>query len=231
MIRVLTSGAVVNFALVILGATVGIFLKKGIPERIQQTLMYSVALCVLFIGIKGLFEDSINVLIIIISTAVGAVIGELLNLDRLTNKFGQTIENKLSKNGESKIAEGFVSATLLFCVGAMTVVGCIDSGISGDNATLYTKSLIDLISSAVLASTFGFGVLLSCFSVLIIEGTLTLFAAALQPILSTAVISHISVIGSMLIIALSFNMLGITKIKIMNIIPAVFIPIILCNFM
>ncbi len=231
MIRILTSGAVVNFVLVILGSLIGIFLKKGIPERVKDTLMNGIALCVLFIGIKGLFEDEIKVLIIIISMCAGAVIGELIDLDKLINKFAQRVENKFSYNKDSKIADGFISATLIFCVGAMTVVGSIDSGISGDNTMLYSKSVMDFITSVTLASALGFGVLLSCFSVLIIEGTLTLLAFALQPILSTQIISHISVIGSLLIIALALNILKVTKIKIMNLIPAVFIPIILCNLM
>ena len=145
----------------------------------------------------------------------------------------EKIEKKFKKGDSQsgKIAEGFVSATLLFCVGAMTVVGSIDSGISGDNTTLYSKSVIDLITSAVLASSLGFGVVLSCLGVLAIEGTLTLLAVAVQPVLTAQVVAHMSVIGSLLIISLALNLLNVTKIKVMNIIPAIFIPIALCLFM
>lgn len=233
MLKIFTSGAFVNFILVIIGSSIGMLLKRGIPEKIQKTLLSAIALCVLYIGIMGLFEDDINTLVIIISMALGTVIGQAIDLDRLINKLGEKIENKFKKgdSGSGKIAEGFVTATLLFCVGAMTVVGSIDSGISGDNTTLYSKSIIDLISSAVLASSLGFGVVLSSLGVLVIEGILTLLAVVVQPVLTANVVAHMSVIGSILIIAIAFNVLGITKIKVMNIIPAVFLPILLCLFM
>ena len=233
MVGFLTSGAFVNFILVIIGSSIGMLLRRGIPEKVQKTLVSAVALCVLYIGITGLFEENINVLIVIISMALGAIVGQLIDLDRLVNVLAQKIEAKVKKdNGKSgKIAEGFVSATLLFCVGAMTVVGSIDSGVSGDNTTLYSKSVIDCISSAVLASSLGFGVMLSSLGVIAIEGGLTLLAHVVQPILTTEVVAHISVIGSLLIIAIALNMLEITKIKVMNIIPAVFLPILLCLFM
>lgn len=230
VLRIFTSGAFVNFILVLIGSSIGMLLKRGIPEKIQKTLVSAVALCVLYIGVTGLFEDNINPLILIISTALGAVIGQAIDLDALVNKLAEKIENKFKKNDgpSGKIAEGFVSAILLFCVGAMTVVGSIDSGVSGDNTTLYSKSVLDLISSAVLASSLGFGVMLSSVGVLVIEGVLTLFAAALEGVLTAAVVAHMSVIGSLLIIAIALNMLGVTKIKVMNIIPAVFLPIMLC---
>ena len=233
MVGFLTSGAFVNFILVIIGSSIGMLLRRGIPEKVQKTLVSAVALCVLYIGITGLFEENINVLIVIVSMALGAIVGQLIDLDRLVNLLAQKIEAKVKKdNGKSgKIAEGFVSATLLFCVGAMTVVGSIDSGVSGDNTTLYSKSVIDCISSAVLTSSLGFGVMLSSLGVIAIEGGLTLLAHVVQPILTTEVVAHISVIGSLLIIAIALNMLEITKIKVMNIIPAVFLPILLCLFM
>ncbi len=232
LLTVLKSGAVINFFLVVAGGFLGTLLRKGIPARVRDTLMSGMAFCVMYIGISGLFEDDINPLIIVISTGLGAVLGELINIDRLVNCLGQNIEKRLSR-GKSDIAQGFVSATLLFCIGAMTVVGAIDSGISGDNTTLYSKSVIDCISGAVLASAMGAGVLLAAIPVLIIEGGLTLLAAFVQPILTSRIIAHMSVIGSMLIIAISFNMLelGKTKIKVMNLLPAVFLPILFCRFM
>lgn len=233
MVGFLTSGAFVNFVLVIIGSGIGMLLRREIPEKVQKTLVSAVALCVLYIGITGLFEDNINVLVVIISMALGAIVGQLIDLDRLVNLLAQKIEAKVKKDdGKSgKIAEGFVSATLLFCVGAMTVVGSIDSGVSGDNTTLYSKSMIDCISSTVLASSLGFGVMLSSLGVIVIEGGLTLLAHVVQPVLTTEVVAHISVIGSLLIIAIALNMLEIIKIKVMNIIPAVFLPILLCLFM
>lgn len=232
MLDILKSGAFINFALVLLGSSIGMLLKRGIPEKIRTTLISAVALCVLYIGVTGLFESGIKPLVVIVSMALGAICGQAVDLDGLVNKLALKIENKVKKDGDNsgKIAEGFVSATLLFCVGAMTVVGSIDSGVSGDNTTLYSKSVIDCISSAVLASTLGFGVMLSSLGVLVIEGSLTLLAHVVGPILTATVVAHMSVIGSMLIIAIAFNLLNITKIKVMNIIPAVFFPMVLCLF-
>ena len=203
---VITGGAVVNFFTVIAGTLIGMLFKKGIPERVKATLMNGMALCVLYIGITGLFEDGTNILIIIASFAIGAVVGELADFDGIVNRLGTGLEKSLGK-GDTKIADGFVTATLLFCVGAMTVVGSIDSGISGDNSTLYSKSIIDGVSSVALTSSLGIGVMLSAIPVLVIEGGLTLLASVVSPILTEAAVAHMSVIGSLLIIAIAFNLL------------------------
>ncbi len=233
MLQFITSGAVVNFALVIFGSGIGLIFKKGMPERIRELLTFAMALCVFYIGVTGLFEKSIHPLIVILSCGIGAVLGELLNLDAVVNRLGGAIENRVNRGRQnaSPVAEGFVSATLIFCVGAMTVVGSIDSGISGDNTTLYSKSLIDCITAAVLTSSLGIGVMFSALSVLFIEGGITLCASVIGPFLDERTVAHMSVVGSLLIIAIAFNMLKVTKIKVMNLIPAVFIPLILCLFM
>lgn len=227
LITILKSGAVINFVLVIIGSLIGLIFKKGIPEKLKNALFTGMALCVLLIGIDGMLNEKNNILVIIISMALGAIIGELIDIDKWVNRFAQKIENKFTKNKSSRIAEGLVAATMLFCVGAMTIVGSIDSGISGDNATLYSKSLIDCIAAIPLAATFGFGVLLSSVAVLIIEGGITLLAVFISPVLTEEIILHMSTIGSMLIVALSLNMLGITKIKVMNFTPAIFLPILI----
>ncbi len=223
------SGAVINFFTVILGTALGLAFKKGIPDKIKTTLMNGMALCVIYIGITGLFEEGAKILIIIISFALGSVLGELIDLDRWVNKLGNLIERKMNM-GNTKIADGFVAATLLFCVGAMTVVGSIDSGINGDNATLYSKAVIDCVSAIALTSTFGIGVIFSSVAVLIIEGSLTLLAVFVGPLLTTELIAQMSIIGSALIIAIGTNMLGITKIKVMNHLPAIFLPILFYIF-
>ena len=228
---IILSGAVVNFFLVILGTLLGLLFKKGLPEKIQNVLMTGMAFCVFYIGVTGIFDKNANILIIIACMAIGAVIGELIDLDKLINKIGQGIENRFNKNGGNlSIAKGFVSATLLFCVGAMTIVGSIDSGINGDNATLYSKSVIDCVAAMALTSSLGFGVIFASLSVLIIEGGLSILATVVSPILTEYIISQMSVIGSLLIVALSFNMLGITKIKVMNFVPAILLPLLLCLF-
>lgn len=227
LLTVIKSGAVVNFFLVVLGCLLGLVFKKGIPEKLKNALITAMALCVIYIGITGLFGEDINVIIIIVSFALGAILGELVDLDALINKLGLFFEKKLSK-GDSHFAEGFVTASVLFCVGAMTVVGSLNSGINGDNSTLYSKSVIDCVMAMTLTSSLGLGVMLSCVSVLVIEGALTLLAVFVAPVMTAEVISHFSVIGSILILALGLNMLGITKIKVMNFIPAIFLPLILC---
>lgn len=228
LVRIFTSGAVINFFLVILGGLLGLLFKKGIPEKVKTTLMSGMALCVMYIGITGFFEEGADIIVIILSFALGAVIGELIDLDRLINRLGVRIEKRFSKSSDSKIAEGFVTATLLFCVGAMTVVGSIDSGISGDNSTLYSKSIIDCVAGMTLTTTLGAGVILACIPVLLIEGGLTLLAVFVEPVLTPEIITQMSVIGSALIVALSLNMLGLTKIKVMNYLPCIFLPLLLC---
>lgn len=227
--HILQSGAVVNFIIVIIGTLIGLLFKKGIPERIKTALMTGMALCVLYIGITGIFDENANIILIIVSMGLGALLGELLDFDRFVNNLGQKLQSKLGK-GETKIAEGFVTATLLFCVGAMTVVGSINSGLEGENSTLYSKSIIDGVAAMALTSSFGIGVIFSALSVLIIEGSITLLAAFVAPILTEYAVSQMSVIGSLLIISLATNMLGITKIKVMNYLPAIFLPLVICIF-
>ena len=227
--RIFLSGAVVNFFAVIIAGALGLLFKKGIPEKVKTTLMYGMALCVMYIGITGLFEEGANIIVIIISFALGSVIGELVDFDGAINRLGDKLQKKLSRN-DSRFAEGFVTATLLFCVGAMTVVGSIDSGINGDNSTLYSKTVIDSVATIALTSTFGAGVVFAALPVLIIEGGITLLAVFVSPILTETAITQMSVIGSALIIALSLNMLEVTKIKVMNYLPSILLPIILCIF-
>lgn len=224
-------GTIVNCIAVIVGSLIGLIFKKGLPKRLGDTVMHGLALCVMYIGISGAFDGN-NVLISIISIAAGAVIGELLDLDGRLNRLGIKIENKFkNKENTDSIAEGFVTASILFCVGAMAIVGSIQSGMTGNHQTLYAKSLMDGIASIVLASGMGIGVMLSAALVLLYQGIITICSGFISVLLTDTVIAEMTAAGSLLIIGLSLNMLGITKLKIMNYIPAVFIPIILCRFM
>lgn len=222
-------GVFANTATIIIGSIIGILIKKGLSERIANVMTTATDLAVVYIGIDGMLNGE-NTLILVLSMVIGGVIGTLLNLDGHLESLGNKIENKFS-NGNGKIAEGFVSATLLFCVGAMTIVGSLQSGLSGNHEMLFTKSILDLISSIVLASTLGWGVMLAAVSVFAIQGSIVLLAQAVEPFLSTAVIAEMTCAGSVLILALALNMLDITKIKLMNFVPAIFIPIVLCLFM
>lgn len=221
-------GTAVNTATVILGTTLGLLMKKGIPERISDTIFKGLALVTIFIGISGSLVGE-NTLLAVIVMVLGALIGELANLDKHIDSLGKRLENKFDKsNDKSTFAQGFTSSCLLFCVGAMTIVGCLQAGLKGDNTVLFTKSTMDFVSSFIFASTMGAGVLFSAGFVLVYQGLLTLLAGVLSPVLTTAVINEMSCVGYIIIIGLGLNMLGVTKLKIMNFVPAIFLPILFC---
>lgn len=224
-------GTLVNTAAVIIGSLLGLLLKKGIPEKLSDIITKGLGLCVLYIGISGCLKGT-NPLITILSMVVGAVIGQLLDLDRHLNGLGDKLGNRFKKGtGSINISQGFVTASLLFCVGSMTIVGSLQSGLTGNHEMLFTKSMLDFISAIILTSSLGIGVLLSAAFVLVFQGSITLLASWVQPFLSDYAIAEMTCVGSLLIIALGLNMLGIAKIKAMNLLPAIFVPLILCLFM
>ena len=225
-------GVIVNTAAVIIGSSLGLLLKKGIPERYKEIIMKGIGLCTIYIGISGTLKGE-NTLVLILSVVIGAVIGQALDLDARLNSFAQKLENKFKKEGQlgPSIAEGFVTASLLFCIGAMTIVGSLQAGLSGDNEMLFTKSTLDFVSSLIFASALGIGVLLSAGFVLVFQGAIVLLAQFVAPVLSDYAIAEMTCAGSLLIVALGLNLLGIANLKVMNYIPAIFIPIALCLFM
>ncbi|MBP2032759.1 putative membrane protein YqgA involved in biofilm formation [Clostridium algifaecis] len=206
-----------------MGSLIGLLLKKGVPKKISTTVIQGVALCTIYIGIAGLTKDS-NIILIIISIVIGGFIGELIDIDNLLQKLGDKIGDKF-KSKNAKISEGFVTASLLFCVGSMAIVGSLESGLEGNNKILFAKSMLDCITSIIFTSSLGIGVMLSSVSVLIYQGIITIAAFALKAILIQSVITNMTAVGSLLIIGLGFNLLDITKIKIANLLPAVFIPV------
>lgn len=222
-------GTIVNTIAVVIGASIGLLIKKGIPERIGDSLMKALGLCTIFIGISGAFKGE-DTLVMIISMVLGTLIGEAIDIDRRVNSGVSKIEKKFTKK-ENNISQGFITSSLLFCIGSMTIVGAMNAGLLGDNTMLFTKSTLDFCSSIVFASTLGIGVLLSAGFVLVYQGGLTLLAIAAAPLLSTTVINEMTCVGSLVIIATGLNLLGITKLKLMNYLPAMFLPIILCMFM
>ena len=214
-------GVFVNVATVLLGSLVGLLFRKGIPERISKAMMLAIGLCTLYIGIDGALEGS-NTIVLILSMVIGTLIGTLIDIDDKINRIGQLIERKMKKEGEkTSIAEGFMTASLLFCVGAMTIVGSLNAGLTGDNTLIFTKSILDLISSCLLASTLGVGVMFAAIFVLVVQGGLVLLAGLLQGVLTDqALIAEITCAGSVMIIGLGLNILGITKLKVANFLPA-----------
>ena len=240
-------GSLVNGAAILAGSAVGLFLRfilrrssrqseseNGIGDRLQKIVMQGLALCTMYIGISGSLKGQ-NTLLAILSLVIGAVIGEILDLDGTMNRAGSWLQKKVTHPGEegtaSTVAEGFVTASLLFGVGAMSIVGSLNSGLLGDHTMLFAKSLLDGVSSVVFSVSFGIGVPLSAIAVFVYEALITLAASVLAPLLSDAVIAEMTCVGSLMIIGLALNMLGLTKIKVTNFIPAVFLPILLCRFM
>lgn len=217
------TGALVNFFAVIIGSFIGLLFKKGITQKVSDTVMKGAALCVLVIGISGAIKTE-NIIVAILSIVVGAIIGELIDLDKWVTRLGERIEKGVG-SGHGNVTQGFVTSTLLFCVGAMSVLGPLESGLKNVHTTQIIKSVLDFVSSIIYASSFGIGVTFSAFSVLAFQGGLTLLARWVSPIMTEAVVGEMSAVGSILIIGLALNLLGVTKMKIMNYLPAVFLSV------
>lgn len=218
-------GTIVNSITVMVGCLCGLIVKGRLTEKISTTIMNGLVLCTLYIGISGALNGG-DTLIMIISVAVGALIGEIIDIDKRLNNLGNYLESKFNNKKENNIsiAEGFITSSLLFCVGAMTIVGALESGLKGNHDTLFTKSVLDLVSSIIFTSSLGIGVIFSAITVFVYQGLITIGAGFLSGVLSDYVITNMSAVGGLLIIGLAFNMLGITKIKIANLLPAIFLP-------
>ena len=229
-------GTIVNVATILAGGAAGLILKKVLSKSITDTVMQGVALAVIIIGISGALGaaftvaggkvSSEHILFMIIALAVGALIGELIKIEDRLDAFAKFCESKFVKpGGTSTFAQGFVTATLVFCVGSMAIVGSLEDGISKNSNTLFAKSALDGITAMIFASTMGVGVLFSAASVGIYHGLITMLAVFVAPYFSDVVITQISLIGSVLIMSIGLNMLNITKIKVGNLLPAIFMPI------
>ena len=217
-------GTLVNVAAIIAGSLVGLIFRDRISEKYIKPIIQAVSLGVILIGLKSALKCD-DFILIIISLSLGTLFGELGKIEHRLENVGAWIEKKISKKGGS-FADGFVTTSLLYCVGAMAIVGSLESGLTGNHNTLFAKSTLDGIGSVIFSSTMGIGVLFSSVSVLLYQGTITLGAAYMKPFLVPAVISQMSSVGGLLIVALGINMLGENKIKVGNMLPAVFIPLI-----
>lgn len=231
-------GTLVNMALVLMGSTIGLILKGGLKKRFQDTIMSALGLAVMFIGISGALQgifiiekdriETSNVMIMIISLAVGAFVGEAIDIEKRLNGLGEWIKKKLKVKGErgQDFVEGFVNSSLLYCVGAMAIVGAIQDGIAKDPSTLIAKGVIDGVVSIFFASTLGIGVFFSVLPIGIYQGTITIFANIIEPFLNDRLTNNLSFIGSVLIFGIGINMIFGKKIKCGNLLPAVLIPVV-----
>ena len=220
-------GPIVNTLAIIVFSVIGTFLVKGIPDRIEDIIKKAIGLSIVYVGIRGALENE-NMLLLIMSMVAGAVIGELINIDRLMNRLGQWAEKKLNikeeAEGTRSFSKGFVSATILFCTGSMVIVGSLQSGLEGNHQTLFIKSILDGTISLVFGASLGIGVAFSAIPVLLYEGGIVLFSMAIRDLLSPQMIREMSAVGSLIIAGIGFNFLGVKEIKVANLIPAMFIP-------
>lgn len=221
-------GAIANSAAVLVGGAVGLFAGKLLSPRIQKAVTCALALLVMSVAIPGI-DDSQKPLVPILSMVLGVLIGELLDLDKAVNRFGDWLQRKTG--GRGRFTEGFVTGTMVFVIGAMSIMGSLSSGLSGDHTILYSKSVLDGVSALIFASTMGVGVLLSSVPLFLWQGGIALLAALLSPYLAADVVAEINAVGSLLIMAISLNMLGVTKIRVLNLVPAMLLPILLCRFL
>lgn len=219
-------GVLINAGLVVAGACLGILLRQFQKvKKIGKRVFQAFALFVMVMGIQGVNLD--QPLYYLICLVVGITIGEIIDVDKQFNRFGEFIEKKFTKvNSEGRFAEGFVTASLLFCIGSMTFLGALESGIQHQHSIYTTKGILDCVSALTLAMGSGISVSFSAISIVIYQGLLVLGASLLAPVLTTETVAMCVSVGSLSLVAIGLNMLGITKIKVANMLPAMFIPMI-----
>jgi uncharacterized membrane protein YqgA involved in biofilm formation len=217
-------GTLVNTLAIIAGSLLGLLFKGGIPTKYSLTVMHAVGLAVILVGINAALKTD-AILVVIISLAVGSLLGEYLRIEDRLEKAGDWLEGRFSKAGHG-ISRGFVTTSLLFCVGAMAIVGALESGLSGNHQILYAKSILDGIASIIFASTLGVGVLFSAFAVFVYQGLIALSAGYLKQFLVPEVVAQMSSVGGLLIVAIGLGLLDIKKIKSGNMLPAIFMPLV-----
>ena len=233
-------GTIINVAAIIAGGLIGLLFSKAISLRYQDTLMQANGICVLFVGISGAIQEMMTVtsdgltsggtMMIVVSFAVGSLLGEWINLEHRIVQFGNWLKVKTGNSREKMFVDGFVTASLTVCIGAMAVVGAIQDGISGDYSTLVLKAVQDMIIICVMTASMGKGCIFAAIPVGIFQGVITLLAKAIQPVMTERALSNLSLTGSMLIFCVGVNLLWEKKLKVANVVPAIVIALI-CAFL
>lgn len=226
-------GTIVNTAALIAGCLIGLFFKQLISEKLNTTLMQAIALCTMATGITGIVQGGMEIagsglggrytLMMILSMVIGTVIGETIDIDRRLDSLGNFLQEKLA-SGSGDFSRGFVTATLTVCVGAMAIVGSLNDGLRHDPTLLYTKSILDFVICIIFASTLGIGAMFAAIPLFLYQGGITLFAEILEPLLSDAVVAQMGFIGSVLILGIGLNFIYKPRLRLANMLPAVFIP-------
>lgn len=222
-------GTIVNSLAIIIGALSGVILRNGIKDEYKNTIMDGIGLSVLVIGIMGAIKTE-NIILIVGSIVLGSIFGEMIGIENKLDRFGLKMEKKFGK-GDANFSKGFVMASLVYCIGAMAIIGALESGLTGNHETLFAKSILDGISAIIFASTLGIGVAFSAIPVFIYQGGITLLANTINSLLTTNMINEMSAVGGVLILAIGINQLGLKKIRIGSMLPAILVPIIYYLFM
>lgn len=227
-------GTIVNTIAVIVGGLLGMLIKGGLKQRYQDTLMQALGLATLFIGISGAMKGMLTIIenqietqgtmLLIASLVFGALVGEFFNIEKRLEQLGDWLKRKVKVKNDSSFVDGFVTSSLVICVGAMAIVGALQDGLIGDSSTLFAKAILDFGIVMVFASTLGVGVVFSAIPLFIYQGSITLFASFLKPFLTELVIANLSFVGSVLIFAVGINICFGKKIKVGNMLPAMIIP-------
>lgn len=222
-------GTIVNTFAIVIGGLIGLVLRGGMKPRYKDIIISVLGLSVAFIGIStalgGLLSGEAEAILYIVSLVIGAVIGETMKIEEKLEAVGDIIQSRIGNKG-GNVSQGFVTASLTFCVGTMAILGSIESGIQGIHTTLFTKSVLDGVTSIIFASTLGIGVLFSAVSVFLYQGALTMLASVVQQYMTAAMMREISIIGGIMIFAIGCNMLEIRRFKVGNMLPAILVPVI-----
>jgi len=215
-------GVLVNVGAIVIGGIIGLLLKHGINAKVKKVVMQGIGLSVIVIGLSSALLTE-NVLLMVLSLVIGGTIGALIKIEERLDNLGLKIEDKFGSE-EGGFAKGFVLATLVYCVGAMAIIGSIDAGVNGDNTTLYIKAILDGVSAIVFTATLGYGVIFSSIPVLIYQGAIVLLGIQIEPYLTEELIREMSAVGGVIIMGIGIMILEIKKIHIGDLLPAIFIP-------
>ncbi len=226
------TGTIVNAVAIVAGSLLGLLIKRGLPERVEQTVMKIMGLSVAIIGVNGLISSVFTIsdgklsssgeLLMFASLTIGAIVGELINIDGRLEFIGKLIEKKTKSDGFSK---GFITSSIIYCVGAMAIIGSLNDGLRGDSSVLFIKSSLDGISAIIMTTTLGFGVMFSALPVLLYQGGISLLAGVLAPLISDQLLSEICTVGYAIVVAIGLNFLDVGKIRVANLLPALLVPI------
>ena len=230
-------GTILNVAAIVAGGLIGLVFSRAISARYQQTLIQAIGVCVIFVGIGGAVQQMMTVtadglqsggtMMVVISYAVGSLLGEWIDLERRMEQFGTWLKVKTGNAREKQFVDAFVTASLTVCIGAMAIVGAIQDGLSGDHSTLALKAMLDMVIICVMSASMGKGCLFAAIPVGIQQGAVTLLARAIQPLMTEAALANLSLTGSILIFCVGVNLLWEKKLKVANMLPSIVVAVIL----